>query len=40
VIRAYKAMAISPDAEMESFVSTWTHPDHWAAADNVLAKPV
>lgn len=39
VIRAYKAMAISPDAEMEGFVRTWTHPDHWAAADKALAKP-
>lgn len=38
LIRAYKATAISPECEMEGFVRTWTHPDHWAAADKALAK--
>jgi len=48
VIRSYKAMAIAernrlhPDPiseiEMAGFAQTWVHPDHWAAADKVLAK--
>ncbi|MCC7483412.1 MAG: enoyl-CoA hydratase/isomerase family protein [Burkholderiales bacterium] len=38
VIRAYKAIALSPEAEMEGFVRTWTHPDHWVAAASALAK--
>jgi enoyl-CoA hydratase len=48
VIRSYKAMALAErqgvDAEqrfrteLAGFVETWTHADHWAAADQVLAK--
>ena len=48
VIRAYKAMALAERqgmgaderfrVELAGFVETWTHADHWAAADRVLAK--
>jgi len=48
VIRSYKAMALAERqgmgaderfrAELAGFVETWTHADHWAAADRVLAK--
>ena len=48
VIRSYKAMALAErqgmDAaqrfrtELAGFVETWTHADHWAAADRVLSK--
>jgi enoyl-CoA hydratase len=44
VLRAFKALALAahePRAarkrlEIERMVQTWTHPDHWAAAENVL----
>ncbi len=48
VIRSYKAMALAERqgmgdderfrVELAGFVETWTHADHWAAADRVLAK--
>src|SRR5437867_4664309 len=48
VIRSYKAMALAERqgvgaeqrfrTELAGFVETWTHADHWAAADRVLAK--
>jgi enoyl-CoA hydratase len=48
VLRAFKAVALggrqgAPRAEREqqertAFVRTWTHPDHWAAADRLLAR--
>ncbi len=48
VIRSYKAMALTEReraaaeaaraVELEGFVRTWVHPDHWAAADAVLRK--
>jgi enoyl-CoA hydratase len=48
VIRSYKAMALAERqgldaeqrflAELAGFVDTWTHADHWTAADRVLAK--
>lgn len=48
VLRAFKAIASSgrqglPRVEREheeraAFVRTWTHPDHWAAAERVLAR--
>jgi len=48
VIRAYKAMALAERqgmgaderfrVELAGFVETWTHADHWAAADRVLTK--
>jgi hypothetical protein len=24
--------------ERDAFVGTWTHPDHWSAADDILSK--
>ena len=48
VLRAFKALAResrrgAPRAELDAletrnFAATWTHDDHWAAADKVLAK--
>jgi len=48
VLRAFKALAIGArqglqraemdEIETDKFAGTWVHDDHWAAADNVLAK--
>ncbi|MCC6867433.1 MAG: enoyl-CoA hydratase/isomerase family protein [Burkholderiales bacterium] len=48
VLRAFKAVASSgrrglpraarEDAERTSFVCTWTHPDHWQAAERLLDR--
>jgi enoyl-CoA hydratase len=48
VLKAYKGMAtqvrlsanreILERVERDAFVRTWTHPDHWSAADNILNK--
>ncbi len=46
VLRAFKALALAAHApraarerlEIAHLVETWTHPDHWAAADQVLAS--
>lgn len=48
VVRAMKAQALAARmgrsraecerTELEGFVRTWTHSDHWAAADKLLAR--
>ena len=48
VIRSYKAMALAErlgllaqarwQTERDGLVTTWLHPDHWAAADRALDK--
>lgn len=48
VVRAMKAQALAARmgrsraecerTELEGFVRTWTHPDHWAAADKLLTR--
>jgi enoyl-CoA hydratase len=48
VIRSYKAIALAERrgvgseqrfrVELAGFVATWTHADHWAAAERMLAK--
>ena len=48
VIRSYKAMALAErlglpaqarwETERTGLVTTWLHPDHWAAADHALDK--
>jgi enoyl-CoA hydratase len=48
VIRSYKAMALAErlglraqarwQIERDGLVTTWVHPDHWAAADRALDK--
>ncbi len=48
VLRAFKAQALGhrlglaraerEAAERAEFVRTWVHPDHWAAADRLLAR--
>lgn len=48
VLREFKAQALAARRglafeerraiEMEAFVRTWTHPDHWAAVDRLLAR--
>lgn len=48
VMRAFKSLVVATrksgdwarirDLEQELLVATWLHPDHWAAADRVLAR--
>jgi enoyl-CoA hydratase len=48
VIRSYKAMALAErlglpaerrwQTERDGMVTTWVHPDHWAAADRALDR--
>ncbi len=48
VLRAFKALALGSRlglsrgererSEQSEFVQTWIHPDHWAAADRLLAR--
>ena len=47
-LRGFKAQALAARRglafeerraiEMDAFVRTWTHPDHWAAVDRILAR--